>query len=149
MESNPLDRVVRGTIDLHFPHRASGKSVDGFSLPRPRLDSRERRSRGQGRHPKPYLSKRWITEKRRSGLSAEKRVSRAPADKASPKATGRIRVILRPDASWDQCLTFQFTLSSERKAANGRSNSRRYSRKGTQIKRRLNLQSLLRFTLGG
>jgi hypothetical protein len=32
--------------------------------------------------------------KKRSGLSSEKRVRRVPEDKASPKATGRIRVIL-------------------------------------------------------
>jgi hypothetical protein len=35
-----------------------------------------------------------MTVKKRSGLSSEKRVSRAPADKASPKATGRIQMIL-------------------------------------------------------
>ena len=35
-----------------------------------------------------------MTVKKRSGLSSEKRVRRVPAGKASPKATGRIRVIL-------------------------------------------------------
>jgi hypothetical protein len=35
-----------------------------------------------------------ITLKKRSGLSLEKRVRRVPAGKASPKATGRIKVIL-------------------------------------------------------
>jgi hypothetical protein len=37
--------------------------------------------------------------KRRSGLSSEKRVNRVPAGKASPKATGRISVILWPNAN--------------------------------------------------
>jgi hypothetical protein len=35
-----------------------------------------------------------MTVKKRSGLSFENRVSRVPASKASPKATGRISVIL-------------------------------------------------------
>ena len=39
-----------------------------------------------------------MTVEKRSGLSSEKRVSRVPAGKASPKATGRIQVILLPAA---------------------------------------------------
>jgi hypothetical protein len=35
-----------------------------------------------------------MTVKKRSGLSSEKRVSRVPAGRVSPKATGLIRVIL-------------------------------------------------------
>jgi hypothetical protein len=35
-----------------------------------------------------------ITVKKRSGFSAEKRVRRLPAGRASPKTTGRIRRIL-------------------------------------------------------
>jgi hypothetical protein len=36
--------------------------------------------------------------KKRSGLSFEKRISRVPAGNASPNSTGRIRVMLGPDA---------------------------------------------------
>ena len=36
----------------------------------------------------------WMTVKKRSGLSSEKRVSRVPAGKASPKATGLITAML-------------------------------------------------------
>jgi len=38
--------------------------------------------------------RRLMTVKKRSGLSSEKRVNRVPAVNASPKATGRIKVIL-------------------------------------------------------
>ena len=40
------------------------------------------------------FSQNLMTVKKRSGLSSEKRVRRVPVTKASPKATGRIRVIL-------------------------------------------------------
>jgi hypothetical protein len=40
-----------------------------------------------------------ITVKKRSGLSAEKRVKRVPGGRPSLKATGRIRVRLGPDTS--------------------------------------------------
>jgi NAD binding domain of 6-phosphogluconate dehydrogenase len=66
---------------------------------------------GQARpaKPKPPLSanatpevssiQNLMTLKKRSGLSLAKTVSRVPGGKASPKATGRIRVILRPNVS--------------------------------------------------
>jgi hypothetical protein len=42
--------------------------------------------------------KGWITEKRRSGLSAEKRVNRGPAGTASPNSTGRVDSFFAPAA---------------------------------------------------
>jgi hypothetical protein len=46
--------------------------------------------------PEVLSIKNLMTVKKRSGLSSEKRVSRVPADKTSPKATGLILKIPKP-----------------------------------------------------
>jgi hypothetical protein len=58
----------------------------------------------------------WLmTLKKRSGLLSEKRVIRVPADRASPKATGRIRLMLKPDASSNQYVVARIDCSCDLK----------------------------------
>ena len=51
-----------------------------------------------------------ITVKKRSSLSFEKRVSRVPAGKASPKASGRIREMLGPNTDYHQYVVVRIDL---------------------------------------
>jgi len=106
------DRAARDTIGSHRLPQLAGESVNAFCLPpasaKPTarqavfdLIGRNATSKCK-RNTRGFINPNLMTVTKRSGLSLEERFIRVPTDKASPKATGRITVILGPDAGYYQ-----------------------------------------------